>query len=69
MEVQDSGVGIDDKYLSDLFTPFSQEDMGYTRKFDGNGIGLSLVKTWLCHCDFSFTFSFLWLYKWASLKL
>ncbi len=48
VEVQDSGVGIGDEYLDDLFTPFSQEDMGYTRKFDGNGIGLSLVKN---YCD------------------
>ena len=26
-----------------LFEPFSQEQMGYTRKFEGNGIGLALV--------------------------
>jgi len=29
--------------LSKLFEPFSQEEMGYTRKFEGNGIGLALV--------------------------
>ncbi len=27
-----------------LFEPFSQEEMGYTRKYEGNGIGLALVK-------------------------
>ncbi len=44
VEIIDTGVGIATEYLSQLFEPFSQEDMGYTRKFDGNGIGLTLVK-------------------------
>jgi len=43
-EVSDTGIGIGEEYLDDLFTPFSQEDMGYTRKYEGNGIGLTLVK-------------------------
>ncbi|HOI28683.1 MAG TPA: PAS domain S-box protein [Melioribacteraceae bacterium] len=42
--VEDSGIGISEDYLSDLFTPFSQEDQGYSRKFDGNGLGMALVK-------------------------
>lgn len=44
VEVKDTGVGIDTEYLPNLFSPFSQEEMGYTRKFEGNGIGLTLVK-------------------------
>ena len=44
VEVTDTGVGIDAKYLPKIFKPFTQEEMGYTRKFDGNGIGLTLVK-------------------------
>ena len=36
------------KWFSNLFSPFSQEDSGYTRKFDGAGLGLSLVKN---YCD------------------
>ena len=44
VEVSDTGVGISEDYLPHLFKPFSQEEMGYTRKYDGNGIGLSLVK-------------------------
>ncbi len=28
--------------------PFSQEEQGYTRKFEGNGLGLALVKN---YCD------------------
>jgi len=43
-EISDTGIGIAHEYLSDLFTPFSQEEMGYTRKYEGNGIGLTLVK-------------------------
>jgi len=48
VKISDTGIGISDKYLSDLFEPFSQEDMGYTRQTEGNGIGLSLVKN---YCD------------------
>jgi len=48
VEVIDSGIGISDEYFPKLFQPFTQEEMGYTRKFEGNGIGLSLVKT---YCD------------------
>jgi PAS domain S-box-containing protein len=44
--VKDTGVGISSDYLPKIFEPFSQEEMGYTRKFDGNGIGLALVQTY-----------------------
>ncbi len=46
VEIKDTGVGIEKSYLPELFKPFSQEDMGYSRKFDGNGIGMALVKTY-----------------------
>jgi len=44
VSVEDSGMGISEDFLSSLFTYFSQEDTGYTRKFDGNGLGLALTK-------------------------
>ncbi|HPN37326.1 MAG TPA: ATP-binding protein, partial [Melioribacteraceae bacterium] len=44
IEVKDTGIGISIDYFSSLFTPFSQEEQGYTRKFEGNGLGLALVK-------------------------
>lgn len=44
VEVSDTGIGIDNSYLPDLFEPFTQEEMGYTRKFEGNGLGMALVK-------------------------
>lgn len=44
VSVEDTGVGIAEEYIPRLFDEFSQEDMGYTRKFEGNGLGLALVK-------------------------
>ncbi len=46
VEVIDTGIGIAEEYLPEIFEPFSQEEMGYTRSYDGNGLGLSLVKTY-----------------------
>ncbi|MDA3861211.1 MAG: ATP-binding protein [Melioribacteraceae bacterium] len=43
VETTDTGIGIDNEYLPNLFEAFSQEEMGYTRKYDGNGVGLALV--------------------------
>jgi PAS domain S-box-containing protein len=42
--VVDTGIGISKEYLPHLFDKFTQEDEGYTRKFEGNGLGLALVK-------------------------
>ncbi|MCE1187541.1 MAG: ATP-binding protein [Ignavibacteria bacterium] len=41
-EVSDTGVGISENYLDRIFTPFAQEDQGYSRRFEGNGLGLAL---------------------------
>lgn len=43
IKIKDTGIGISEKYLKTIFKPFSQEDSGYTRKFDGNGLGLAVV--------------------------
>jgi PAS domain S-box-containing protein len=45
--VKDTGIGIASEYMDKIFLPFSQEDSGYSRKFDGNGLGLALVKKYL----------------------
>ncbi len=47
LEVRDSGVGIDPNYLPRIFIPFTQEQSGYTRRFEGSGLGLALVKKYL----------------------
>ena len=44
IEIIDTGIGISQDYLNQLFTPFVQEDMGLNRKFEGAGVGLALVK-------------------------
>lgn len=48
VEVKDTGIGISDEYFPKLFEAFTQEEMGYTRRYEGNGLGLALVKT---YCD------------------
>ena len=44
VEVSDTGIGISKEYLPKIFDSFSQEEQGYTRHYDGNGLGLALVK-------------------------
>lgn len=43
-DITDTGIGISEQYKEKLFTPFSQEEQGYTRKYEGNGLGLALTK-------------------------
>ena len=47
VKVEDTGIGIGSKYVKNLFAPFSQEDTGRTRKYEGNGLGLALVKEYV----------------------
>lgn len=44
VKVCDTGIGISEDYLKNLFKAFSQEEQGYSRRFEGNGLGLALVK-------------------------
>jgi PAS domain S-box-containing protein len=46
--VKDTGIGISEEFLSQIFEPFTQEDTGYSRRYEGNGLGLALVKK---YCD------------------
>ena len=47
VDVKDSGIGIDEEYLKHLFEPYTQEVIGYSRPYEGIGLGLSLVKKYL----------------------
>ena len=42
--VTDTGMGIPPEGLESLFKPFSQIDSGLSRKFEGTGLGLAMVK-------------------------
>ncbi len=42
--VKDTGIGMSEEYIPNLYQSFSQEDRGYSRKYDGNGLGLALTK-------------------------
>lgn len=42
--VKDSGMGIEQQLIDNLFDPFAQADSSITRKFGGTGLGLSIVK-------------------------
>ena len=44
IEVADTGIGISQAYLDQLFTPFLQEDTRLNRNFTGAGLGLAVVK-------------------------
>ncbi len=43
-EISDTGCGIPDEALTQLFEPFSQVSQGYTRQYQGAGLGLSICK-------------------------
>ncbi len=44
IRIKDSGIGIDTAYLPHIFEPFRQESLGYTREYQGAGLGLPLAK-------------------------
>jgi signal transduction histidine kinase len=44
ISVSDTGIGIAEKDLPRLFAPFEQLDSSLARKYEGTGLGLSMVK-------------------------
>lgn len=47
LAVRDTGIGISDEYLRHIFDVFSQEKTGYSRPYDGLGLGLSLTRQFI----------------------
>ncbi len=44
VHIIDTGIGIDDIHIEDIFTPFFQVDSSQTREHEGVGVGLSVIK-------------------------
>ncbi|MGN8072368.1 ATP-binding protein [Mucilaginibacter sp. 22184] len=42
--VKDTGIGIQESSLKNIFEPFTQESLAATREYEGTGLGLAIVK-------------------------
>jgi len=47
VRVQDTGIGMSKEYQDQMFNAFSQESTGYTKHFQGVGLGLALAHRYL----------------------
>ena len=44
IKVTDTGIGIPEEKIEDIFKPFEQVDMSYTKVYQGTGLGLAITK-------------------------
>ncbi len=47
LSITDTGIGISDEYQKRIFEPYSQESEGFTKNYQGVGLGLALTKRYL----------------------
>ena len=47
VSIEDTGIGISEQFLEKVFDPYLQEDMGFNRRYEGIGLGLTLVKLYV----------------------
>ncbi|MBN6188397.1 HAMP domain-containing histidine kinase [Aneurinibacillus sp. BA2021] len=45
LEVEDSGIGISQEQIEQLYQPFKQMDSSYNKKYEGFGLGLAITKS------------------------
>lgn len=43
IEISDTGIGMDETYLKNIFNKFSQEDASTSRKYGGSGLGMAIT--------------------------
>ncbi|MCL4548501.1 MAG: PAS domain S-box protein, partial [Bacteroidetes bacterium] len=51
ISIADTGIGMSEEFMAQMYNPFTQEEQGYSRSFEGNGLGLALVKK---YCDLNY---------------
>lgn len=44
LDVEDTGIGMDEQQVEQLFEPFRQASEGVGRKYEGTGLGLTVTK-------------------------
>ncbi|NJD22480.1 MAG: PAS domain S-box protein [Melioribacter sp.] len=44
VQIKDTGIGMSKEFQLKMFDAFVQEEQGYSRSYDGNGLGLALTK-------------------------
>ena len=47
LSIGDTGIGMSAEYIENIYDAFSQESTGYTKKYQGLGLGLALTKRYL----------------------
>lgn len=48
IRVSDTGIGIDPEFLPFVFDEFKQQSVGYNRKYEGTGLGLTITRKLMC---------------------
>ncbi len=47
LSITDTGIGISEEYQKQMFQPYTQESSGFTKNYQGIGLGLALTKEYL----------------------